>query len=316
MLQHFQILQTILQNKIFIAISGCHGKTTTTAIIGEIFVDAIICGGIIKRFDSNVKIGNSNIFVIEADESDDTFNKIPKDLAVVTNIKSDHLDFHKTEDNIHKKFAQFITKSDSIAPYDSSSHMQTKKNLIFYEKMTNYQCAGWQAKFQYKINNAVQDFKLNLPGIYNVKNAMAAIACANYYNVSIDIIKKSLVNFSGVKRRLSLIGQFLDNKIIDNYSHHPDKIIATLKMLSDITKNVIAIIQPHRSTRIKDFFYLYIQSLTYAKHVILLDVFSAGENNNGFDSAKIYCVAIKRGINNVMLCNDNCALNSKIIEIK
>jgi UDP-N-acetylmuramate--alanine ligase len=328
-LSRYEILKKILENKYVIAISGCHGKTTTTNMIGEIFTNAgldptIICGGIMNKFKNNVKIGKSKIYIVEADESDDTFNKIHKDFAVLTNIGADHLDFHGDINNIYTKFLQFVDNINSVVPNDDKIlQLKNKEKLIIYDlnlktnqnKITNIQNNGWQTNFDYEFNNELYKFILNAPGEHNINNAAAAISCAKFHNIDINIIQDALKNFYGVKRRLSFIGMFRGNKVIDDYAHHPDEIIAGLKTMSKISEELIAVIQPHRYTRVQAFFDQYIESFRYAKNIFLLDVFAAGEQDNGFNTKKLYDFCVKNNIKNVMLANDFNDLQKKIIEV-
>jgi len=201
--------------------------------------------------------------------------------------------------------------SDAINFYDFDQKTNTKKLLNKKEQ-------GWKTQFRCALNTKkILDVTLNMPGIHNVQNAMAAIACADYYNIDPEIIKNSVAKFCGTKKRLTHIANFNSNKIIDDYAHHPNAIVATLDALSGITKNIIAIIEPHRYSRVKDFFKDYIDSFKAARHVILLEVFAAGEKNNGFDSAKLQKHAKMEGVDNILLCSQNNQeyLNNQIAQI-
>jgi len=316
-------LQKILEGKNVIAISGCHGKTTTTAMVAAIFMEAglqpnVICGGIMNNCNDNACISKSDLFIVEADESDDTFINIPSNLAVVTNIGADHLDFHHSLEEIYKKFIKFVQKSKlAIIPED-------KKIKEFCSNYKIYNCnnikdikiQGWKTYFKYKIKGNFYEFELSVIGKHNIENAVAAISAAVEYGIDFKHIASALKNFSGVKRRLSKVGDFKNNLVLEDYAHHPVEILSAINAVKQVNANLVAVVQPHRYTRVKNFFNDYIKVLNIAKYTILLPVYGAEEGDKmRFNSFVLYNKLKELNCKNVYLACNFEELYLKIIEI-
>ena len=301
-----EMLGELMRLKQSIAIAGTHGKTTTTSLIAKMIEEngmdpTIINGGIISSLDSNARLGNGEWMVVEADESDGSFEKLNPTAAVITNIDLEHLDYHKTEDNLEKAFLSFVS---SIPFYGFAcicidhprvqkliSRLDNKK-IVTYGlsanadvRATNISYKNNKMRFLLSVvgNNKTQnknmEIEFSMIGIHNVQNALATIAVGIELKIPIKKIQKTLKNFSGVERRFQQVGNFRKTKIIDDYGHHPVEISAALsasKLLAPENK-IISVFQPHRYSRLKDLFDEFCSCFNDADYVFLLDVYSAGE---------------------------------------
>ncbi|MBQ4875556.1 MAG: UDP-N-acetylmuramate--L-alanine ligase [Rickettsiaceae bacterium H1] len=298
-----EILMELLKlQKYVVAISGTHGKTTTTAMLGSIFESAeydptIINGGIMNLYNDNVRLGNGSWSVVEADESDGTFTLLEKHVSVVTNIEIDHIDYYKSYENLLNHFKRFIAKipSDGFAVACEKSYKMlsiSSKNIITYglKKTADVYASdiwyyGNGMRFDVLTSSrlsgvTISDVVINSPGEHNISNALASVAVAVKLGIHEEKIKLGLNRYKGVKRRFSMIGKFCDAEIIDDYAHHPTEIIETIKAARNLCvkgEKVIAIVQPHRFTRVKALFDQYVDILSFCSHIIFLPVFAAGE---------------------------------------
>ncbi|EAL59670.1 UDP-N-acetylmuramate-alanine ligase, partial [Wolbachia endosymbiont of Drosophila simulans] len=244
-----------------IAVSGSSGKTTTTAMIASIFdhsnIDAtVIVGGILNSYQSNSRLGKSDIFLIEADESDGTMLKIPANITVITSINDDHMDHYGTFDDIKHAFSQFINKADfAILPDSVGINYDASNSMMFGFESGNIRASNIKQhansiEFDVLIDNnhRIKNVVLsNTIGMHKVSNALAAISVAIKLGISDAEIKKGLLEFQGVARRFSLIADIKGVKLIEDYAHHPNEIYATLTAARSITKGkVIGIIEPLR----------------------------------------------------------------------
>ena len=301
-----EMLANIVSLKKNIIITGSHGKTTTTSLIAKILSTAkldptIINGGVINSLNSNAKFGKGEWAVLEADESDGSFLKLPINYSVVTNIDNEHLDFYKNFKNLKDSFIKFINKTPPIGKaivcIDNTNvkkilkEVMTKNILTYgFDKIADYQIVKTKYKpentqFDLKIKNnnfkkiKIKNIILNLIGKHNVLNATAGIAICLNLGVDINTIKKSLKNFSGVQRRLTKI--FVKNNIefYDDYAHHPTEIKSVLEGLKKVSakRKIISIFQPHRFSRIKNLKKEFSSSFLLSDLVILCPVYAAGE---------------------------------------
>ena len=337
-----QILAELMRCTKSVAISGTHGKTTTTAMIASIFEAAnldssVICGGIMNNYKSNARSGKGDWMVVEADESDQTFIKIPYTIAVILNIEPEHLENYEGEFfnlyNAFKLFAQGVPfygfvvlciddpyafklsqELDSVITYSAKNpdadllakniSNDGKFCLILSEKLQQL------GHVSYKM---IHQLSVPIIGMYNVYNSMAAAAVAIGLGLSIKTIRDGLANFSGVMRRFTHVGTANGIKVIDDYAHHPTEIAATMAAANSVSKRVIAIIQPHRFSRMRDCFDDFATVLSQIDHLILLDVFPAGEKMiEGFCSANLHD-RIKR--DGVIYLQNLDELNSTILQI-
>ncbi|WP_353273694.1 UDP-N-acetylmuramate--L-alanine ligase [Wolbachia endosymbiont (group A) of Ennomos erosarius] len=343
-LHRSDILAELLRDKYVIAVSGSSGKTTTTAMIASIFdhsnIDAtVIVGGILNSYQSNSKLGKSDIFLIEADESDGTMLKIPANIAVITSINDDHMDHYGTFDNIKNAFSQFISKADfAVLPdsvginYDASNSMmfgfedasikavniKQHANSIEFDVLNNWipasragmtkeKCTEMSSQCQALGSRNIKNVILpNTIGMHKVSNALAAISVAIKLGISNAEIKKGLLEFQGVARRFSLIANIKGVKLIEDYAHHPNEIYATLTAARSITKGkVIGIIEPLRFARIRNFFDEFVRVFMMFDYVILTPVHPPEDKpipGCGIDD--IQKALISNGFNNTKIMND------------
>lgn len=289
-----------------IAIGGTHGKTTTTSMVAGLLDAAgidptVINGGIINAYGTNARVGKGDWMVVEADESDGTFTKLRPNIAIVTNMDPEHLDFYGSRDAMEKAFEVFV---ESVPFYGFSvlclDHVGvqglvakiTDRRVITYGanpqadvRVTNLNALADGSHFDVVIakrrnQNAREITGLHLPmaGQHNVLNALAAIAVAVELGATDEQIQTGLSNFKGVKRRFSLVGEYQGVRIIDDYGHHPVEIAAVLAAARQVTTGkVVAVVQPHRYTRLRDLFDDFCKCLNDADVVAIADVYAAGE---------------------------------------
>ncbi|QOD38610.1 UDP-N-acetylmuramate--L-alanine ligase [Candidatus Wolbachia massiliensis] len=325
-LHRSDILTEIMKDKYVIAVSGSSGKTTTTAMIASIFdnsgTDAtVIVGGILNSYQNNSKIGKSEIFLVEADESDGTMLKIPVNIAVITSINDDHIDHYGTFDGIKNAFSQFINSADFAVLPDSvdishgdcatfglengnirASNIKQHNNSMEFDVLIDN---------NHRIKNVVIS---NAIGMHKVSNALAAISVAVKLGISDAAIKKGLLEFKGVARRFSFIADIKGVKLIEDYAHHPNEIQATLTAARSITKGkVIGIIEPLRFARIRNFFNEFIQVFMMFDYVILTPVHPPEDKPiSGYGIGDIRKTLISNGFSNVKIMNDALLISNFI----
>lgn len=319
-LHRSDILTEIMKDKYVIAVSGSSGKTTTTAMIASIFdhsnIDAtVIVGGILNSYQSNSRLGKSDIFLIEADESDGTMLKIPANIAVITSINDDHMDHYGTFDDIKNAFSQFISKAGFAVLPDSVGINYDASNSITFGfengsiRASNIEQHNNNMEFDVLIDNnhRIKNVVLsNTIGIHKMSNALAAISVAIKLGISNAEIKKGLLEFQGVARRFSLIANIKGVKLIEDYAHHPNEIYATLTAARSITKGkVIGIIEPLRFARVRNFFGEFIRIFMMFDYVILTPIHPPEDKpipGCGIDD--IQKALISNGFNDVKIMND------------
>ncbi len=308
-----QILSQIVKLKKTIAVSGSHGKTTTTSLISSVLNSAkmkptVINGGIINQFGTNTRLGSGDWLIVEADESDGTFVQLPATISVVTNIDREHLEFYSNFKILKKYFRQFIMQVpfygfavvciDDYELRELVNKISTTK-IIKTGFHKNSDIRGFNLRhknnevvFDVALKNKnqeIRNIRLPLHGVYNVNNALAAIAIGLQLNIKSSIIKKSLNSFSGVQRRLTELWSNKNIKIIDDYAHHPTEIESVLKGLvdSDNKNQIITVFQPHRYSRVTDLYDQFTSCFKNSKHVYISDVYAAGERKpNKFNLIK------------------------------
>ena len=299
-----EMLAELMRFKSCVAIAGTHGKTTTTSLVATL-LDAggldptVINGGIINAYGTNARMGDGQWMVVEADESDGTFLKLPADVAVVTNIDPEHLDHFGSFDAIKEAFRTFI---DNIPFYgfavmcidhptvqDLVGRIQDRRILTYGEnpqadvRLMDVDLRGGQCRFRVLIRRRDQeieiaDLQMPMPGHHNALNATAAIAVAHELGVEPDAIRRALAGFGGVKRRFTKTGEWRGVAIFDDYGHHPVEIAAVLRAARASTEGqVIAVVQPHRYTRLHSLFNDFCTCFNDADTVIVAPVYAAGE---------------------------------------
>jgi UDP-N-acetylmuramate--alanine ligase len=301
-----EMLAELMRLKSSVAIAGTHGKTTTTSLVAAL-LDAggldptVINGGIINAYGTNARLGAGEWMVVEADESDGTFLKLPTEIAVVTNIDPEHLDHFKTFDAIKDAFRAFVENLpfygfavmclDHPVVQDLVGKIEDRRVITFGEnpqadvRLVDVAADGATTRFAVMVrgragNGArrVEQLAIPMPGWHNALNATAAIAVAIEFGISDDDIRKGLAAFGGVKRRFTRTGEWRGVTIFDDYGHHPVEIAAVLRAARGATKaKVIAVMQPHRYTRLSSLFNEFCTCFNDADTVIVADVYPAGE---------------------------------------
>ena len=301
-----EMLAELMRLKSAIAIAGTHGKTTTTSLVATLldagaFDPTVINGGIINAYGTNARLGAGDWMVVEADESDGTFLKLPADVAIVTNIDPEHLDHFKTFDAIKDAFRTFVNNLpfygfavmclDHPTVQQMVGEIQDRRVLTYGEnpqadfRIIDIDLTGGQSKFTLLIRDrklgtdtVVRDLVMPMPGHHNALNATAAIAVAYDLGIPVETIRKALAGFGGVKRRFTKTGEYNGALIFDDYGHHPVEIAAVLRAARNSTKGqVIAVVQPHRYTRLQSLFNDFASCFNDADMVIVADTYAAGE---------------------------------------
>ncbi len=304
-----EVLADVVSLKKNIIISGSHGKTTTTSLIAKILSDqkldpTIINGGVINSFKSNAKLGKGEWAILEADESDGSFLKLPINYSIVTNIDYEHLDFYKNFKNLQKSFIDFVEKTPptgkSILCSDDKNTRKVlskikNKNILTYgeNKKANYLISNIRYRIDYSIfdlsykdfqrkNKNIKNIKLKLLGKHNVFNATAAIAVCLNLGVKQNIIKDSLKKFSGVQRRMTKIFNKNNNEFYDDYAHHPTEIKSILEGVSNVygKRKITSVFEPHRYSRILSLKKNFAKSFENSNIVLLCPIYAAGERKN------------------------------------
>ncbi|UCC66996.1 MAG: UDP-N-acetylmuramate--L-alanine ligase [Deltaproteobacteria bacterium] len=296
-----EMLAELMRMKYGIAVAGTHGKTTTTSMVATILAHAgldptMVIGGRLNSLGSNAKLGEGEFLVAEADESDGTFLKLSPTIAVVTNIDPEHLDYYGDIEHLRKTFLEFVNK----VPFYGSSilcldHETIQALMPYVEKRyityglgreanlrgerTNSR--GWGIDFRaYWQDRPLGKVMLQMPGIHNAYNALAAIACGIELEIEFSIIKEALEGFAGIQRRFQWKGEYAGITVIDDYAHHPVEIRATLAAATGLGKGrIVAVFQPHRYTRTKDLFSDFLSSFPLADVIFITDIYSAGEDS-------------------------------------
>ena len=267
-----------------IAVSGTHGKTTTTALIGEIFTLAgldptIHIGGVSVNLNSCTIIGNKDFLILEACEYGNSFRFIASDTAVITNIESDHLDYYKDLEDIVNSFRHFSSRSHHLIS-DISVNIEHKSICVIGKdwqvKEIDYSQNGYDFMVEYK-GKFWGKARLNIIGKYNVYNALFAIAVADKYGIPKETILSAISRFSGVERRCEKIASIGDIPIIIDYAHHPTEISSVLHSLDAMYSNILVVFQPHTYTRTMSLFDEFIGALQDRKNLIIYSTYPARE---------------------------------------
>ncbi|XUM22518.1 UDP-N-acetylmuramate--L-alanine ligase [Bradyrhizobium oligotrophicum S58] len=301
-----EMLAELMRLKSCVAIAGTHGKTTTTSMVAAL-LDAggldptVINGGIINAYGTNARLGAGEWMVVEADESDGTFLKLPADVAIVTNVDPEHLDHFKTFEAVQEAFRTFVEN----VPFYGFAVMcidhpvvQTlvgkieDRRIITYGvnpqadvRLVDLTPMGGGSRFKVVFRDRksgatheIPDIELPMPGRHNASNATAAIAVARELGLSDEAIRKAIAGFGGVKRRFTRTGEWNGVTVIDDYGHHPVEIAAVLKAARESTNGkIIAVVQPHRYTRLQSLFEEFCTCFNDADAVVVADVYPAGE---------------------------------------
>ena len=301
-----EMLAEIMRLKSCVAIAGTNGKTTTTTMVAAL-LDAggldptVVNGGIINAYGTNARLGAGDWVVVEADESDGTFLRLPATIAVVTNADPDHLDYYGTFDNMRAAFQRFI---ENVPFYGFAvlcldhPEVQAMVGRIEDRRIITY---GFNRQADFRAVNVsfdkgaslydvvisdrrkgtetlIEGFRLPMPGEHNIQNSVAAIVVARQLGVPDETIRSAINSFKGVGRRFTKVGEWNGMSIIDDYAHNPFKIAAALKAARQAYSGpIVAVVQPHRYTRLRDTFEQFCTCLNDADVAIVAPVYAAGE---------------------------------------
>ena len=297
-----EMLAELMRLRSNIAIAGTHGKTTTTTMVATLldrggFDPTVINGGVIHAYGSNARAGAGEWMVVEADESDGSFNRLPATIAIVTNIDPEHMEHWGTFDNLRRGFLDFVS---NIPFYGlavcCTDHPEvqalvgkiTDRRVVTFGfnaqadvRAINLRFESGVAHFDIALQGEglmIENCTLPMPGDHNVSNALSAVAVARYLGMKKDEIREALAGFAGVNRRFTRVGEVNGVTIIDDYGHHPVEIAAVLKAARQATKGrVIAVHQPHRYTRLSSLFEDFCTCFNEADMVAIAEVYGAGE---------------------------------------
>ena len=301
-----EMLAELMRVKRCVAIAGTHGKTTTTTMVAAL-LDAggldptVVNGGIVNAYGTNARLGGGEWMVVEADESDGTFLKLPATVAIVTNVDPEHLDFYGDFDRVRGAFQSFVEnlpfygfaamcidhpevqamvariRDRRVITYGFSPQADARAVNVVFSKGASHFDAIFRDRRK-GTETTLADLSLPMPGEHNVSNAIAAIAVARELGVGTDAIRSALNSFGGVKRRFTRVGEYNGAAIIDDYGHHPVEIAAVLKAARQAYSGpIVAIVQPHRYTRLHDLFDQFCTCLNAADTAIVAPVYAAGE---------------------------------------
>ena len=347
MLSRAELLGQLMTNyEVPIAVSGTHGKTTTTSMLSHILLAAekdptISVGGILKAIGGNIRVGNSGVFVTEACEYTNSFlNFLPK-ISIILNIDEDHLDFFKDLADIRRsfrKFAELLPEDGTLIIngaipdlHEITDGLCCNVCTFGLDSSMNYGATNimhnkeGEASFDFIKNREFVDrISLSVNGNFNVENALASIAVADTIGISAKVSETGLKSFTGTKRRFERKGEFNGINIIDDYAHHPTEIIASLKAARHFPhREMWCIFQPHTYTRTKALFNEFVDALTLPDHIILADIYAAREVNTIGISSKDVADALKEAGADVYyfptfeeienFCRENCQKGDLLI---
>ncbi|CAA0185834.1 UDP-N-acetylmuramate--L-alanine ligase [Tenacibaculum maritimum] len=285
-LKRAEILGQITQATFCLAVAGTHGKTTTSSILGHIVASykaTSFLGGIAENYNSNLILGEDKVSVVEADEFDRSFLQLSPDIACVTSMDADHLDIYGDPDALQQSFKDFAGKVSNTLIVAKGLPLEGLTYAIDEEadyKAFNLRVAQGTYIFDVKTpSSEITNIELNLPGNHNVMNALAALAIADVYGISLEKIKEQLRTFKGVKRRFTYKIKTEDLVLIDDYAHHPTEINAVEKSVRQMypDEKVLVVFQPHLFSRTQDFADDFAEALSKFDEVILLDIYPARE---------------------------------------
>lgn len=343
-----EMLAEIMRLRLGIAIAGTHGKTTTTSMVGTMleiggFDPTVVNGGIVNAYGTNVRMGNGEWIVAEADESDGTFTRLPATAAVVTNIDPEHLDFYGSFDNAKAAFRNFVNNLpfygfaalciDHAEVQNLIPQLQDRRVITYGFssqadiQILNMAARGSETRFDVRLRGWLEDndneriiagFTLPMLGRHNVLNACAAIIVGHEMGMSDALLRQGLAVFQGVKRRFTKTGEVNGVTIIDDYGHHPVEIAAVLAAartgVEQTGGKIHAIMQPHRYSRLNDLFEDFSTCFNDADSVMIADVYAAGETPIDNINGETLAAAVKKhGHNDVryLKSSDNIVNNLK-----
>lgn len=317
MLSRAELLGQLMMNyNIPIAVSGTHGKTTTTSMLSHIFLagdmdPTISVGGILKAIGGNIRVGNSGLFLTEACEYTNSFLHFFPKISIILNIDEDHLDFFKDLADIRRSFRRFaeLLPEDGCLIINGEIENVEEITQGLPCRVITYGCSNTmnygavniahnrtgEASFDFTKDGAfVSRISLSVNGDHNVSNALAALAAADQLNVPVEVSKKGLKEFTGTDRRFEYKGEINGVTVIDDYAHHPTEIKASLSAARHYPhREIWCIFQPHTYTRTKALFHEFVEALSHTDHIILADIYAARETDTLGISSKDIAAALK-----------------------
>jgi UDP-N-acetylmuramate--alanine ligase len=313
-----EMLAELMRLKYGVAVAGTHGQTTTTSLVAAILARAgldptTVIGGKVHAMGSNARLGQGELLVAEADESDGTFLMLSPSIAVVTNIDPEHLDYYGDMDRVRNAFLEFVNRVPfyglAVLCLDNVNVRallpQVKKRVVTYGTTADADfvaqdlaVVGMETVFD--VSRAGQDLgsiRLRLPGRHHALNALAALAVATELGVPFETVSDALADFGGIHRRFELCGEAGGVMVISDYGHHPEEIRTTLNAAREgFGRRLIVLFQPHRYTRTRDLFSEFLDAFDAADHLILTDIYGAGEEAiDGLSGEVLYWALKRRG---------------------
>ncbi len=299
-----EMLAELMRLKYGVAIAGAHGKTTTTSMVAAVLAQAgldptIVIGGKVNALGSHARLGRGDLLVAEADESDGSFLRLSPTIVAVTNIDQEHLDHYGTMERLESSFLEFINRVPFyglavLCADDERIRAMLPRVVKRYQTYGLQEVAGlpppdfrafevslksWESEFRASFRGqSLGPFRLAVPGLHNVSNALAAIAMGMELDVPVDLIRKGLASFNGVERRFQLRGEKSGIMVVDDYGHHPTEIRVTLAAAKQgWGRRLVVLFQPHRYTRTRDLISEFAHAFDQADALFLTEIYAAGE---------------------------------------
>lgn len=331
-----EMLGELMRMRTGIAVAGAHGKTTTTSLAAVVLTEAgldptVVVGGQIKSLRTNVRLGEGEFLLAEADESDGNFVRLSPVFALITNIDAEHLDFYGGLDKIHDAFVAFANR----VPFNGAvicciDDSQVRAILPRIERRILKYGFGEQADFRARVEKSSGDgttftllaggesrgeLFLRLPGRHNVLNALAVCVLADELGIKIDSVKRAFESFQGVSRRFEFKGEAGGVLFIDDYGHHPTEIAATIQTAREnFDRRLVVVFQPHRFTRTRDIHKRFEESFKGADELFITGIYAAGEKPiEGISGELIYQAAMRSGMKNVHYMPDGVELENVLL---
>lgn len=333
-----EMLAQIINRQYCIGISGTHGKTTTTSMVGAVLMEGgldptIIVGGRLKSLKTNARVGQGKFVVVEADEYDRSFLALSPTLAVITSLETDHLDIYDNLDDLKNTFIEYANKTPFYGSIICCSDEQGVKEIIpqlnkkcitygmsdsacYYSGDVNYEYNQSLFNVYYK-NELMGSIALKSPGVHNVKNALASVAVGHQLQIPFNKIKNALENYEGVERRFEIKADINNIMIVDDYAHHPTEVQVTISAAKKgWDKRVIAVFQPHLYSRTRDFHNEFAEALKQSDIIFITDVYPAREEPIPGISGELICEALKElNHQKVFYVADKNKLSGEIIKL-
>ena len=313
-----EMLAELMRLKFGIAVAGTHGKTTTTSLVATILARAgldptTVIGGKVRAMGTNARLGQGELLVAEADESDGTFLLLSPSIAVVTNIDPEHLDYYGDMDRVRSAYLEFINRIPfyglAVLCLDNvnvrSLLPQVRKRMVTYGTSADadfvaqdLSVVGMETVFDVvRGGETLGTLRLRLPGRHHALNALAAVAVASELGIPFEAVRSALEDFGGIHRRFELCGEAGGVMVISDYGHHPEEVRATLNAAREgFGRRLVVLFQPHRFTRTRDLFNEFLDAFDAADHLVLTDIYAAGEEPvDGLSGEVLYWALKRRG---------------------